>query len=164
MQSLKVLWTSISVLFSLNFPTCFAVMLNWADYSDLCLVEDSWTQRADGQLLCAKFVGMPFVEWSGHVNGVLLKPGADAFIFHQFLHAFLNDFWPLPLKCIVKISLPTKRNLMGSLQYKIIQAAVQNTNQCLQIELGQRVQFSGFVMDYGDLHNVHLYIQNLLLS
>ena len=50
---------------------------------------------------------------------------------------------------------------MGIQKYKTIVAQVSNANLCLNLEVGQEVQFSGLVYDFGQDATTHIYIQTL---
>ena len=50
---------------------------------------------------------------------------------------------------------------MGIQKYKTIFAQVSNANLCLNLEVGQEVQFSGLVYDFGEDASTHIYIQTL---
>ena len=51
--------------------------------------------------------------------------------------------------------------LMGIQKYKTIFAHVSNSNLCLNLEMDQKVQFSGLIQDFGPDAVTHVYIQNL---
>ena len=53
------------------------------------------------------------------------------------------------------------RMLMGIQKYKTIFARVTNANLCLDLQIGQEVQFSGIVHDFGSDATTHIYIQTL---
>jgi len=151
-------------------------LLNWNDYHHLCLEsgETAWLQRPEQQLQCSKFVGLP-LEWTGEIAGVHLRPSAPWFIFHETFHAFmsqpqllsflrsttwdyLSSYW---LSCNIKLTLIECKILMGIQKYKTIFAQVSNANLCLNLEVGQEVQFSGLVYDFGQDASTHIYIQTL---
>ena len=50
---------------------------------------------------------------------------------------------------------------MGIQKYKTIFARVTNANLCLDLQMGQEVQFSGIVHDFGSDATTHIYIQTL---
>ena len=50
---------------------------------------------------------------------------------------------------------------MGIQKYKNIFAHVSNANLCLNLEIDQKVQFSGLIQDFGPEAHTHVYIQNL---
>ena len=50
---------------------------------------------------------------------------------------------------------------MGIQKYKTIIAQVSNVNLCLNLEVGQEVQFSGLVYDFGQDAPIHVYILTL---
>ena len=51
--------------------------------------------------------------------------------------------------------------LMGIQKYKTIIAHVSNANLCLNLEMDQKVQFSGLIQDFGPDAVTHVYIQTL---
>ena len=54
-----------------------------------------------------------------------------------------------------------RKILMGIQKYKTIFAHVSNANLCLKLQMGQEVQFSGLVHDFGQDAPTHIYIQTL---
>ena len=71
---------------------------------------------------------------------------------------FAGSYW---LRCNIKLTLIECKILMGIQKYKTIFAQVSNANLCLNLEVGQEVQFSGLVYDFGQDAPTHLYIQTL---
>ena len=69
-----------------------------------------------------------------------------------------GSYW---LRCNIKLTLIECKILMGIQKYKTIFAQVSNANLCLNLEVGQEVQFSGLVYDFGEDASTHIYIQTL---
>ena len=115
------------------------------------------------------------IEWTGEISGVHLRPLAPWFLFHETLDSFLNQpyllsllrkyTWeylgPYWLRCNIKLTMIEGKILMGIQKYKNIFAHVSNANLCLNLEIDQKVQFSGLIQDFGPEAHTHVYIQNL---
>ena len=186
---LPLFWTNRSTLIhgKLLHKNAHINSLDWNEYRDSC-TENPWTmQNPMQQLVCAKWVGMP-VDWSGQIAGLKIVPNDKSrLLVHSFLSidtalqqslcTFYNGFQDddddqedhnnychlgglfLGAQCYLKINMLQGSSIMGNRHFMHVWASTTDANYCLNLQIGQRIQFNGVLTDYGD--NTKIFIQNL---